>query len=196
MRQPLGHLGDRVSALLDGQLPPEDEERAWAHVHRCHPCRDLVEREGWVKTRLAGLDLSSADPCPDRLKGSLLDASHLRDRALRDSTGAPASAVHSGGTLLVDRSRHRTGLAVLGTGALGAAMVGMLALGAVSGGSTGVDRRTPPADISPGRQVAPTSTSPATSPTSTPTRRPLASSSTRPRLPRSGPALARQRSME
>ena len=55
----IGHLGDRVSALLDGQLAPLDEERAWSHVHACHQCRDLVEREGWVKTRLAGLSFGS-----------------------------------------------------------------------------------------------------------------------------------------
>ena len=48
----IGHLGSRVSALLDGQLPPDEAERAWGHVHSCHACRDLVEREGWVKTRL------------------------------------------------------------------------------------------------------------------------------------------------
>ena len=51
----IGHLGARASALLDGQLPPAEAERLWAHVHGCHLCRDLVEREGWVKTRLSGL---------------------------------------------------------------------------------------------------------------------------------------------
>jgi anti-sigma factor RsiW len=49
----IGHLGTRVSALIDGQLSAEETERAWEHVHTCHTCRDLVEREGWVKTRLA-----------------------------------------------------------------------------------------------------------------------------------------------
>ena len=53
----IGHLGARVSALLDGQLSPADEERAWDHVHSCHQCRDAVEREGWVKTRLATMQL-------------------------------------------------------------------------------------------------------------------------------------------
>ena len=47
------HLGTRVSALLDGQLGEAETDRAWDHVHQCHVCRDLVEREGWVKTRLA-----------------------------------------------------------------------------------------------------------------------------------------------
>ena len=56
----MGHLGDRASALLDGQLAPMEEERAWAHVHTCHQCRDVVEREGWVKTRLAGLSFDTA----------------------------------------------------------------------------------------------------------------------------------------
>ena len=32
----IGHLGTRVSALLDGQLTGADEERAWDHVHSCH----------------------------------------------------------------------------------------------------------------------------------------------------------------
>ena len=69
----IGHLGDRVSALLDGQLSPAEEERAWAHVHACHQCRDLVEREGWVKTRLAGLSFE-ASVAPLSLKGSLLSS--------------------------------------------------------------------------------------------------------------------------
>ena len=50
---------------------PADEERAWAHVHSCHPCRDAVEREGWVKTRLATMQFAGA-AAPSHLKGSLL----------------------------------------------------------------------------------------------------------------------------
>ena len=29
----MAHLGTRISALLDGQLSPEEAERAWEHVH-------------------------------------------------------------------------------------------------------------------------------------------------------------------
>ena len=70
---PITHLGTRVSALLDGQLPAAEAERAWAHVHACHVCRDLVEREGWIKTRLAGLPAPPGgfEP-PPHLLGSLL----------------------------------------------------------------------------------------------------------------------------
>ena len=67
----IGHLGARVSALLDGQLSQAEADEAWAHVYACHACRDLVEREGWVKTRLAGLSGGVGAASPD-LKGSLL----------------------------------------------------------------------------------------------------------------------------
>jgi hypothetical protein len=39
------HLGSRVSALVDGQLPPEVAERALAHAATCPRCRDAVELE-------------------------------------------------------------------------------------------------------------------------------------------------------
>ena len=68
----IGHLGARVSALLDGQLSQAEADEAWAHVYACHACRDLVEREGWVKTRLAGLS-GDVGAAPPDLKGSLLN---------------------------------------------------------------------------------------------------------------------------
>jgi hypothetical protein len=123
----IGHLGTRVSALLDGQLSAEDTEDAWAHVHACHACRDLVEREGWVKTRLAGL---SFDAChaPDHLKGSL--------------RGMPP------GDVLLGLGEHRSrrvgvGMAAIGGGAVGAAVMGVLALGAAPADAPSIERRTP-----------------------------------------------------
>ena len=106
----IGHLGSRVSALLDGQLPPEETERAWAHVHLCHFCRDAVEREGWIKTRLAGL---SAGPqaASDHLKGSLLCGGSV-----------PAGPVDH------DRPR-RAAMVLLGGSAAGVAVLGVVALG-------------------------------------------------------------------
>ena len=59
------HLGSRVSALVDGRLGAEEEERCWAHVHACHTCRDLVEHEGWVKTQLARLSYGASQPSHD-----------------------------------------------------------------------------------------------------------------------------------
>jgi predicted anti-sigma-YlaC factor YlaD len=138
------HLGSRVSALLDGQLSPEEAERAWAHVHACHACRDLVEREGWIKTRLAGLS-HGATAAPDHLKGSLL--------------GPHAHAHHL--DVLGRRSRSWAGLAI-GGGAVGVAVLGVLALGTAPSDGP-VDRRAPVTNIgqsdSP-RTPAPTSPGP------------------------------------
>jgi anti-sigma factor RsiW len=130
----IGHLGDRVSALLDGQLTPAEEERAWAHVHTCHLCRDLVEREGWVKTRLAGLSFEAAC-APSSLKGSLR---------------APAtSGLPPGDVFLAahhDRPR-RVALVALGGGAAGAAVMGVLALGAAPADAPTLDRRAPSTSV-------------------------------------------------
>lgn len=102
------HLGSRVSALLDGQLPPGEEEAAWAHVHACHECRDLVEREGWIKTQLGGL---SGQALPSTLKGALGDpercASRLGERPC---------------------ARRKPAMALFGGGAVGAAALGVVTL--------------------------------------------------------------------
>lgn len=72
-----GHLGARVSALLDDQLSTTETEASWAHVHGCHACRDLVERESWLKRRVSGLSHDPAAQAPMGLKGSLLDPAAL-----------------------------------------------------------------------------------------------------------------------
>ena len=146
-----GHLGTRVSALLDGQLSAEDEERAWDHVHACHLCRDLVEREGWVKTRLAGLTWGSPAEVPVHLRGSLIGAPDL--------TPGEAFLVADGRG---SRAR-RTGLVALGSGAAaGAAVMGVLVLGNAPADIPNPDRRAPstsvnspgaPASVVPGRRA-------------------------------------------
>ena len=58
-----GHIGTMASALVDGQLPEAEAERAWSHVLTCPGCRRLVEHEGMVKRRLGGLSSpGSVDP--------------------------------------------------------------------------------------------------------------------------------------
>jgi hypothetical protein len=49
------HLGDRVTDLVDGQLPPEATETAHAHLAGCMPCREAVEAERLMKARLCSL---------------------------------------------------------------------------------------------------------------------------------------------
>jgi hypothetical protein len=134
-----GHLGPRVSALLDGQLAAEDEERAWDHVHACHQCRDQVEREGWVKTRLAGLTWGAPAEVPSHLRGSLIGAPDL----------TPGEAY-----LVADQRdtrMRRVGLVALGSGAAGAAVMGVLVLGGAPADIPNPDRRAPSTSVnSPG----------------------------------------------
>jgi hypothetical protein len=127
----MGHLGTRVSALLDGQLPPAEADRAWAHVHGCHVCRDLVEREGWVKTRLSGLSGTPGAPtsAPDHLKGSL-------------RCGAPLPSAY-----VEDDRPRRAAVVLLGGSAAGVAVLGVLALGLGQPGSPAPERRAPVTEI-------------------------------------------------
>lgn len=166
----IGHLGNRVSALLDGQLSARDTEEAWAHVYACHACRDLVEREGWVKTRLAGLG-GGEGSVPSGLKGSLL--------SMPPGDVLLAEGRHDHG------SRRGGGVVLIGGGAVGAAMLGVLAFGLTPGGVPPADRRPPTTQIdtavpespapgvsSPGSTAAAVSTSFSTVPR-TPLRRML-----------------------
>lgn len=135
----IGHLGAKVTALLDGQLPAAEEERAWAHVHSCHPCRDAVEHEGWVKTRLAMLG-SVGGNTPAGLRENLLGASFAALTA-----GAPEpTTVPSGGSASV-RPRH---LVALGGGALSVAVMGVIAFSGPANAPQ-VDRRGPITSITP-----------------------------------------------
>jgi len=51
----VSHLGDRITDLVDGQLSPQAQERAHAHLAGCPECRAAVEAERLMKARLAGL---------------------------------------------------------------------------------------------------------------------------------------------
>jgi hypothetical protein len=130
----IGHLGNRVSALLDGQLSSADEERAWDHVHSCHQCRDAVEREGWVKTRLATMQYAGS-AAPSSLKGALMVSGLVAGWDLPE---------HPALTGEVSARRRHLGLTGISSGAVGAAVMGVLALGASPANAPGAVVR--PAD--------------------------------------------------
>jgi anti-sigma factor RsiW len=65
----VSHLGDRVTALVDGQLPIDATERAHAHLAGCPECREAVEAERLIKSRLSVL--TGPEPAGD-LVGRLL----------------------------------------------------------------------------------------------------------------------------
>ena len=156
----MGHLGSRVSALLDGQLAADEAERAWQHVHACHTCRDQVEREGWVKTRLAGLSFEVATPAtPSNLKGSLLGA----------PLGAPLGAT-PGELLLAEAPGHRrrnAGIAAIGGSAVGAAVMGVLVFGVAPADAPTISRQPPTTSISHAESPRTTPRTPAPTPTQT-----------------------------
>ena len=132
----MSHLGSRVSALVDGRLSPEEEERCWNHVHACHTCRDLVEHEGWVKTQLAQLSLGPSETSHD-FKSALIG---------RCSALAPASGSALTPAAFPTAHRSRRGLVAIGGGAASACVVGVLALGVA--GAPRVEPRPPATDLS------------------------------------------------
>lgn len=105
-----GHIGSSASALVDGQLSPAEEERAWSHILGCPGCRRLVEREGWIKQRLAGLGAPSPLAAPAGLLGALydVDAWAIVDEIERRS------------------ARRRAATALVGAGSVGLAVVAMM----------------------------------------------------------------------
>jgi anti-sigma factor RsiW len=129
-----GHLGDRVSALVDGQLSEAEEERAWAHAMTCPGCRRLVEREGWLKTRLSTMaNPPASDLAAPRLIGALYDV----------HAWSAVDAIERRG-----RAR-RTALAAAGAGSVGAAVIGLVALtGAPAGFGERPPTRQAPASVS------------------------------------------------
>lgn len=137
----IGHLGDQVSALLDGHLDGAVAERAWAHVHTCAGCRDHVERAAWVKRRVARLAVGPEATAPERLKGALLGAlPHELGAAPYDGLSATLGSPPGEG-----RARRGLSLSALGGGAAGAAVLGVIALGAGAGPASAptLDRRGP-----------------------------------------------------
>jgi anti-sigma factor RsiW len=122
----IGHVGTRVSALVDGQLPAAESDRLWAHVHVCANCRAEVEREGWVKTRLAGLALTGEQPAPPR---------HLTGTLRVTALGWPEPE-----TVEESHDRRRLVAAAIGVGSMGAAFLGVFAM-TVPAQAPGVERR-------------------------------------------------------
>jgi hypothetical protein len=135
------HLGSRVSALVDGRLGPEEEERCWDHVHTCHSCRDLVEHEGWVKTQLAQLSYGASRPSHDFKSALVGRCSEISSQSSPLAAAAFSTASH----------RPRRGLVAIGGGAASACVVGVLVLGAA--GAPRVEPRPPATDLS--RPVGP-----------------------------------------
>jgi hypothetical protein len=131
MRWFAGHLGPVVTPLLDGELEQAESERAWEHVLTCGECQSAVEREAWVKSRVAFL--APGEP-PSSLVGSLsgLAADDWQDEEAVRAAWTTVDAIEA---------RHRArraGVAAVGAGGVSAAILGFAAFGGLLGGSTPV----------------------------------------------------------
>ncbi|HET6151377.1 MAG TPA: zf-HC2 domain-containing protein [Marmoricola sp.] len=107
-----GHIGSSASALVDGQLSAAEEERAWAHILGCPGCRRLVEREGWIKQRIAGLAGPGVLSAPPSLLGNLYDVNAWAavDEIERRS------------------ARRRATVALVGAGSVGVAVLALVTM--------------------------------------------------------------------
>jgi anti-sigma factor RsiW len=84
----LTHLGQRLSALIDGELDGGERERVLLHMARCGPCRDEVAALRMLKRRMNDLGEAAAGA---GLTGRLM---RLRESVLdgmpQPETGWPA----------------------------------------------------------------------------------------------------------
>lgn len=127
------HVGNRVSALVDGQLSDAEAERVWSHVVVCPPCRRLVEQEGWTKTRLrtAGQAPSVCSGTPLGLLGSLYAVearAELRAEIVAEVRAEFAEELRVEVGRVERAARRRATIAVVGVSSVSVAVVGLMAV--------------------------------------------------------------------
>ena len=69
------HLGQRLSALIDGELDASERERVLVHMTRCGSCRDEVAALRMLKRRMSALGEAAAGAAGAALTGKLIGLS-------------------------------------------------------------------------------------------------------------------------
>lgn len=69
------HLGQRLSALIDGELDASERERVLIHMARCGSCRDEVAALRMLKRRMSALGEAAAGAAGAALTGRLIGLS-------------------------------------------------------------------------------------------------------------------------
>jgi len=69
------HLGQRLSALIDGELDASERERVLIHVARCGSCRDEVAALHVLKRRMGALGEAAAGAAGAALTSKLMGLS-------------------------------------------------------------------------------------------------------------------------
>ncbi|MBG0833444.1 zf-HC2 domain-containing protein [Planomonospora sp. ID67723] len=174
----MSHLGERVSALVDGELNHHERDRALAHLTFCADCRAEVDTMRALKSRLRSLDGPSM---PADLTVSLLRMAEPggplppRERPFpvaRTFGGAPIPSMHSiappdnrprGRAVGAPRRSRRAGYVAVGFASAAVALGTLFVVGGAESGP-----RVPPADMFANQpRIAPSSgtATPAPSPT-------------------------------
>lgn len=141
------HLGADLSALVDGDLCDEAAAQARRHLGRCATCRERYDAETALKRRLARLGVAAerhALPGPGpspQLLTALCEVEAAQ--AWPDASTLGRADPHSG---------FRRGLALVGAGSLGVALLGLGAL-TLQSEPVGPAVRLPGPDLSADLQV-------------------------------------------
>jgi anti-sigma factor RsiW len=163
MTPPVGpHLGERVSAFVDGALADDARDRALVHIGGCPECREQLEATRLLKGRLAALPapevpaalvarlLAMAEPGgpipprPAHLPGQPRTGAAARPVATvpgRPAAGRPQGSRPAGRS---DRENLRGGRRTVRLAALAGAALSTMAIAVVGlSGGVGSDTRAP-----------------------------------------------------
>ena len=172
-----GHLGERLSALVDGELDHDTRDKLLAHLAGCADCRTEVDDERRLKARLGSLsDPALPAGLTERLVAIPESDGHARDVAAaapvttrptsRRDKRRPASTAGQRPANRGEerRGRRRTRVMVGSGGLVAAAMTFAFVIG---GGAASGEAVTPPVDRLTVEHAAVTSDVPLTGPATT-----------------------------
>lgn len=130
-----GHVGNKVSALVDGQLSEDEAEQIWSHVLVCPPCRRAAEQVGWTKTRVwsACHAPAATREVPMTLLGSLYAVearAELRAEIMAEVRAEFQEELRTEVGRVERAARRRTTVAIVGVSSASLAMMGLMAVAA------------------------------------------------------------------
>ncbi len=85
----MSHLGQWLSALVDGELDGTERDRVLNHVAGCQPCRQEANAMRALKRRLTALGETSAEPA---ITGRLIELARGDDDAAVGAAATPSPA--------------------------------------------------------------------------------------------------------
>ena len=146
----MSHLGDRLSALVDGELSAAERDRAHAHLASCEQCRAEAAELRALKRKLRGL--TSGAPAEAAMTRRLIAMTGPGGPLPPRQPAAPRAVRPARGPARIARAGYRraTRRRYLVLGAV-SVVVGLGAAAFTAGG--GGQARTGPADHAAGRDV-------------------------------------------